>query len=237
VTSSDVRTLRVVASVEVMTPRWLERPTTLAGPLSRLDGMGAIFDRIRENPMVAFIAICEIGFWIMLAAGLAARYLLKWRRTSNVLLISTPLLDVALLVATVFDLRRGGEASAVHGLGAAYLGFSVAFGHSLIRWADQRVHHRFAGGPPPVKPPRYGAAKVRYEWREWGKCLLGWAIACGVMLLLIFVVGTPDQTKALWDSSGWISRLTLVLGIWLIAGPLWTTFSPPKVPHNEKGQS
>ncbi|MDT7650336.1 MAG: hypothetical protein QOI36_1742, partial [Pseudonocardiales bacterium] len=46
---------------------------------------------------------------------------------------------------------------------------TVAFGHSMIRWADARFAHRFAGGPPPPRPPRYGAAKVAYEWREWGK--------------------------------------------------------------------
>jgi hypothetical protein len=32
----------------------------------------------------------------------------------------------------------------------AYLGFSVVFGPSVIRWADARFAHRFAGGPPPV---------------------------------------------------------------------------------------
>lgn len=187
--------------------------------------MGEIVEQIRANPLVAMIAICEVGFWVLLAAGLAARYLLNWRRTSNVLLISTPLLDVALLVATVFDLGRGGTASWVHGLGAAYLGFSVAFGHSVIRWADQRVNHRFAGGPPPVKPPRRGPQRLRYEWREWGKCLLAWAIACAAMLLLVLMVGSPDRTEALWQ---WMARLTVVLVIWLAVGPLWTMFSPSR---------
>lgn len=187
--------------------------------------MGELLDTLRENPMAAVIGLCEIGFWIMLGAGLAARYLLKWRRMSVVLLVSTPLLDVVLLIATVVDLRRGGEASFVHGLGAAYLGFSVAFGHSMIRWADQRVAHRFAGGPPPVKPPKHGPARIRYEWREWGKCLLAWAIACGVLLLLIFIVGTPDRTNTLWS---WMGRLTVVLGIWFVTGPLWTMLSPQR---------
>jgi hypothetical protein len=175
--------------------------------------------------MVVFIAISEIGFWVLIAAGLAARYLLKLRRTSMVLLLSTPLLDLALLIATVFDLRRGGEASIVHALAAAYLGFSVAFGHSMIRWADQRVHHRFAGGPPPVKPPRHGPARLRHEWREWGKCLLAWVIAVGVMALLMFVVSTPERTKVL---EYWMGRLTVVLAIWLIVGPLWALFTPNK---------
>jgi hypothetical protein len=181
------------------------------------------------SPLAIAIVVCEIGFWVVLAAGLAARYLLKLRRTSVVLLVSTPLLDVALLAFTVADLRNGGEATGVHGLGAAYLGFSVAFGHSLIRWADQRVAHRFAGGPPPVKPPKHGPAKVRHEWREWRKCLLGAAIACAAMALLSFVVASPDQTEALWGIGGWMMRLGVITGIWLVAGPVWTQLSNVKV--------
>lgn len=177
------------------------------------------------SPLAIAIVVCEIGFWVVLAAGLTARYLLRWRRTSVVLLVSTPLLDLALLAFTVADLRGGGEATAVHGLGAAYLGFSVAFGHSLIRWADQRVAHWFAGGPPPVKPPKKGPAKVRYEWREWGKCLAGSAIACATMALLSFVVASPAQTEALWGVGGWMMRLGVITGIWLVAGPLWTSMT------------
>lgn len=111
----------------------------------------------------------------------------------------------------------------MHGLGAAYLGFSVAFGHSLIRWADQRVAHRFAGGPKPVKPPKHGPAKVRHEWREWVKCLT--AVASAAMALLSFVVATPAQTEALWGVGGWMMRLGALTGIWLVAGPVWTVLS------------
>ena len=188
--------------------------------------MGEIIDTLRANPLAGLIALCEIGFWLLLAAGLAARYLLRLRRTSTVLLVSTPVLDVVLLVAAVLDLHRGTEASNVHGLGAAYLGFSVAFGHSLVRWTDQRVAHRFAGGPPPVRPPRFGPGKVRHEWHEWSKCVLACGIAAAVIVLLSFVVGTPERTEALWGAGGWLTRLGMVTGIWFLAGPLWTTLSP-----------
>jgi hypothetical protein len=152
-----------------------------------------------------------------------------------VLLVSAPLLDVALLAVTVVDLRGGGEATSVHGLGAAYLGFSVAFGHSLIRWADQRFAYRFAGGPPPAKAPKRGPARVRREWREWGKCLLGSGIACVVMALLSFVVASPDQTTALWGAGGWMTRLGVLTGIWFVAGPLWTTVAEAGARIEERG--
>ncbi|KOX27973.1 membrane protein [Saccharothrix sp. NRRL B-16348] len=172
------------------------------------------------EPLVVLIVACEIGFWVVLGAGLLARYALRMRRLGAVLLACTPLVDVVLLVATVFDLRAGGEATSVHGLAAIYLGVSVAFGHTMLRWADQRVAHRFAGGPPPVKPPRHGTAKVRHEWREWGKFAIAWAIACSVMLLLMFVVGTPERTQALWGQMG---SMTLVGVIWLVGWPVYHT--------------
>jgi hypothetical protein len=172
--------------------------------------------------MVTLIAACEVGFWVVLVAGLAARYLLRWQRVSTVLLICVPLVDVVLLTATIVDLSGGGSASTVHGLAAIYLGVSVAFGHSMMRWADQRFAHRFAGGPPPVKPPKTGPARVRHEWREWGKFMLACAIACAVMAFLIFAISSPEHTVALWR--GTIPTLSVIAGIWLL-WPLSATFS------------
>lgn len=168
--------------------------------------------------MVVVIVACEVGLWVVLGAGLFARYVLRMRRVSGVLLVCTPLVDLVLLVATVFDLRSGGEAKSVHGLAAIYLGVSVAFGHSMLRWADQRFAHRFAGGPPPWRPPKKGSAKVRYEWREWGKFALAWAVACVLMLALMFVVGEPARTQALW---GQIHGMTVVGLIWLFGWPVY----------------
>jgi hypothetical protein len=99
--------------------------------------------------MIALIVACEIGFWVLLIAGLAARYLLRARTLSRVLLICVPLVDVVLLAATAIDLRRGGQAGFTHGLAAVYIGVSLAFGHQLISRADQRFAHRVLGGPTP----------------------------------------------------------------------------------------
>ncbi|MDG4789028.1 hypothetical protein O7626_24380 [Micromonospora sp. WMMD1102] len=173
--------------------------------------------------MLAVIAAGEIGFWVLLVAGLVARYPLRMPRLGALLLLGTPVIDLVILVVTVLDLRRGATANFTHGLAAAYLGFSVAFGHSMIRWADQRFAHRFAGGPPPTKPPAGGWARARYEWREWGKGLLGWAIACGLLGLGILMVGDPDRTAALL---AWIVRLTAAIVIWLVVFPVWATVFP-----------
>ncbi|MBW4717672.1 hypothetical protein [Saccharothrix obliqua] len=172
------------------------------------------------EPLVVLIVACEIGFWVVLGAGLFTRYVLRKPKVGAALLVCTPLVDVVLLAATVVDLRSGGEAQTAHGLAAIYLGVSIAFGHSMLRWADQRFAHRFAGGPPPVKPPKEGAARVRHEWREWFKFVLAWAIACAVMLLLRHVVATPERTEAL---SGQMGGMTLVGAVWLVGWPVYYT--------------
>ncbi|GAA4309675.1 hypothetical protein GCM10023178_74400 [Actinomadura luteofluorescens] len=174
--------------------------------------------------LLAVIAGCEIGFWVLLAAGLLARYPLRLRRTGAALLLCVPLVDLVLLAATAIDLRGGATAGTAHGLAAAYLGYSVAFGHSMTRWADERFAHRFAGGPPPTRAPKYGAARVRHEWREFGKAALATAIACALLLAMIALVGDADRTRAL---DAWLGRLGFVLAIWF----LWrvtTTLGPPR---------
>ncbi|MGW3997095.1 hypothetical protein ACWEF6_26720 [Amycolatopsis sp. NPDC004772] len=179
-----------------------------------MDEIGKFF---AENPMAAVIAAGEIGFWVFIAAGLAVRYVLRLRRASAVVLALVPLVDVVVLVATVLDLSAGGKPGFTHGLAAVYLGFSVVFGPSMVRWADERFAHRFAGGPPPP-PKRQGRARARHEWREWGKCLLACGLAAAALLAAIFAIGEPERVAPLW---GWLPRLGTVSAIWLFAGPVW----------------
>jgi hypothetical protein len=185
--------------------------------------------------LLAVIAAAEVAFWVVLGAGLVARYLLRRPRLGAALLICVPLVDLVLLVATVVDLHGGAVATSAHGLAAAYLGFSVAFGHSMMRWADQRFAYRFAGGPPPWRPPRGGRARARYEWREWSRAVLAWAIACALLGVAVLAVDSPDRTREL---VAWIGRLTLVIVVWFVAFPLWATLSPRRdeaaQPHGDE---
>jgi len=196
---------------------------TATPPVTRLGVMG----------IVVLIAACEVGFWVLLGGGLVARYLLRLRRVSTVLLLCVPVLDVVLVSASLVDVARGSAPGVTHGLAAAYLGFTVAFGHATIRWVDVRFAHRFAGGPAPVKPPQYGTERVVREWREWGKMALSWAVAAVVVLVTALVAGTgvpaPDDWNAdpLWN---WPLRLGVIAAIWFATGPLWVTIAPPRKP-------
>ncbi len=148
--------------------------------------------------MVVAIVACEVGFWVLLVLGLLARYLFRARRLGAALLISVPVVDVVLLAISVVDLRRGGEASIAHGLAAIYIGVSLAFGHQMVRWADQRVAHRFAGGPEPVRPPRAGGAHAAHQRRQWLRHLLAYLVAAAVLGGFTLLVGDVDRTLSLW---------------------------------------
>lgn len=179
--------------------------------------------------LVTIIVACEVGFWVFIAAGLIARYPLRRPRLGAVLLICAPVVDLILLGATAIDLSRGAPAEVAHGLAAAYIGFSVAFGHGMIRWADERFAHRFGGGPAPVRPPHYGAERTRREWREFGKAALAWAISCALLVVAILIVGDAARTGEL---EAWIVRLSVVLAIWSlfpIGYTIWPASPRPSV--------
>ncbi|WP_369249224.1 hypothetical protein [Streptomyces sp. R41] len=174
---------------------------------------------------VALIVACEVGFWVLLAAGLAVRYLLKWRRISVALLLSEPLLEVVLFVVTAIDLKNGAEPSWEHGLAALYIGFTVAYGHYTIRRLDGHAAHRLAGGPRPTGPPRYGMARARHEGRLWLRTVLAAAVACALLQAAIWYVG-DGNTESL-RSFQWVAlRAAAIHGVVALTYALWPKKAP-----------
>jgi hypothetical protein len=181
-----------------------------------------MIDAISQNPVAALVVACEIAFWVFLVAAVVARYALHLRRTSTVLLLCEPLLEVVLLVATVGDLLQGAEPTWTHGLAAVYLGFTVGFGKLTVHKVDAWVAYRFAGGPQPEPRPRQGAGARRYEWRLWGRVVVAWVVACGVLAVLMLIATEPAQREVLL---GWAGRVSVVLVGWLVLGPVWEEIS------------
>lgn len=185
------------------------------------DGKWDGCEKGEQAVIVGLIVASEVGFWVVLLGGLCVRYLLRRPRAGAALLACVPLLDLVLLAATVIDLRRGAEPSTAHGLAAVYLGFSVAYGHYMIKWADGRFAHRFAGGPPPVKPPKYGAARARHEWRLWLMTLLAAAIAVAVLQACVWLIGDADRSDPM---VGWQRQMLMVVGIHLLIAASYTVW-------------
>lgn len=174
-----------------------------------------------NSPILAMILGCEIGFWALVFGGLAIRHLLHRRRASSVVLALVPVLDVALLVAVGLDLHRGGEVELVHRLAGIYLGATVAFGHSTIKWTDVRFAHWFAGGPAPVRPPKKGSAAFRRELVLFGQWLCAAAISGIAVVGLALTVADSEQDSALY---GVFPTLGVITVIWLLTGPVWALF-------------
>ncbi|MBL7498872.1 hypothetical protein I6A84_31025 [Frankia sp. CNm7] len=165
------------------------------------------------------IVACEIGFWVLVGLGLATRYVLRRRRAGLVLLALTPLVDVVLLVATALDLRAGATANPFHGLAALYLGFSVAYGHKLIQWADVRFAHRFAGGPAPVR--LHGGAYTRECWHNVRRTATGVLVAAAALWFLTVLVGDPERTSDLEARYPLLAIIFVVDLIWATSYTVW----------------
>lgn len=179
--------------------------------------------------MVYAIIACEIGFWVLIALGLLARYPLGMPRLGLVLLALTPVVDVALLAFTVIDLRSGGQPGLAHGLAALYLGFSVVFGKRAIAWAD-RMYRRKVRGEDVAEPD--AGSKLRKEWVNFALAVVAAGIAAAVLELCVVMAGGGVEVQSLRD---WHSRLGVILAIWFITGTLWVMLSPRERQSAEAG--
>ncbi|MGR3938658.1 hypothetical protein [Streptomyces sp. BRA346] len=178
--------------------------------------------------IVALIIACEVGFWVLLAVGLALRYVAKMPRAGVAVLLCEPVLELVLFVATAIDLKNGAEPDMRHGIAAAYIGFSVALGHQTIKWVDARVAHRFFGGPPPVKPPRYGMARAVHEWKTAARWMLAALIAMALLQGAIWYVGDDGDTGSLRE---WQGKMLFVIGINVVIALSYTLW--PKRERSE----
>ncbi|MEH3156324.1 MAG: hypothetical protein PGN29_13625 [Gordonia paraffinivorans] len=176
------------------------------------------------SPVLVAIVACEVGFWLVLAAGLVLRYGVRRRAASTWVLRCVPAVDVALLVAVAADIAGGAQVGQVHRLAGIYLGVTVAFGHSIVAWADVRVAHRFAGGPPPPPAPA-GRAAVTTEVRSFLRWLFAAAVALAATGLLALTVADDVQAAALW---GIVGPLGIVTVIWAVTGPVWAALTPAR---------
>ncbi|GAA4537625.1 hypothetical protein ACFYN9_35560 [Streptomyces collinus] len=181
--------------------------------------------------IVALIAACEIGFWVLLAAGLGARYLLRMPRLGLGLLLCEPLLEVVLLVATALDLKNGAEPNWTHGLAALYIGYTVGHGHRTVKWLDGHAAHRLGGAPKPIGPPRYGMARARHEGKVWLGTLVGAAVATVLLQLAIWYVDDPSRVTSLesWRHVAW--RAAGIHGLVALSYLIWPRKAPAEEPE------
>lgn len=171
---------------------------------------------------------CEITFWIMLFSGFAARYVFGLKQLSFYILLCVPLVDLFLLLFTLFDLNNGGNATFAHGLASAYIGFTVAFGSSLIRWTDKWFAYKFSDGPHPSSKGKSGWALIIEDLTLWLRCLGAVVIIYVLLLLMINFVDDSSKTEAL---NIWLKIPFFTVLFWFIFGPLWSLIFFKRAPQ------
>ncbi|MGY4984091.1 hypothetical protein [Streptomyces nigrescens] len=176
--------------------------------------------------IVVLIVACEVGFWVLLAVGLALRYLARMPRSGAAVLLMEPLLELILLIVTAIDLKNGAPADWKHGLAAVYIGFTVAYGHYTIKWVDGHFSHRFAGGPPPAKAPRYGLARAQHEGKLWVRTVAMAVVAAALLQIAIWYVGDGGDTGSLHEWQLTTLRIVALHGVIALSYLIWQKKDP-----------
>ncbi|MEK5067954.1 hypothetical protein [Sporosarcina sp. FSL K6-1508] len=155
------------------------------------------------------IVACEIGFWVVIALGLITRYIFKREKLGFFFLALTPVVDLILLIVTATDLYNGATAIQVHALAAIYLGCSIAFGKSMIRWADEQFRYYVQKtGTKPVRKTGYEYA--RHSMKGTLQHLLAYIIGSAFLVAMIYFIDDPARTEVF---SATLRVWGLVLGL------------------------
>jgi len=155
------------------------------------------------------IIACEIGFWVVIALGLITRYIFKKEKLGFFFLALTPVIDLILLIVTATDLYNGATATQVHAIAAIYLGASIAFGKSMIRWADERfLYYIKKQGAKPVR--KTGFAHARHSMKGTFQHLFAYVIGATSLVVMIYLINDSARTGVLFDT---LKFWAVILGI------------------------
>ena len=161
--------------------------------------------------MIGWIILAEIAFWIVISAGLVSRYIWKRQRLSIVLFALTPVIDLALLILTAIDLQNGQAASVVHGIAAIYIGVSVAYGKTMIEWADEKFH-QWILKQPKEKELLFGKAKGIHELKLWIRHIIAYVIGSALLYGMIQYIGESGDTGVFWQMIKYWGIIVLIDG-------------------------
>lgn len=147
--------------------------------------------------MIKWIIAAEILFWVAILSGLFARYVFQQKRLSLVLFLLTPLIDLGLIILTVVDLQNGAVATVAHGLSVIYIGVSIAYGKTMITWADTQFQ-TYVLKKGSSKKVLHGIEKGRHELKMWARHVCAYAIGSLLFWLIITFIDS-NSTEALYN--------------------------------------
>ena len=148
--------------------------------------------------MIAWIIAAEIAFWIVILFGLVARYILKKPKLSFFLFSLTLVIDSLLILLTAIDLKAGTPASISHGIAAIYIGVSIAYGKTMISWADEQFQLWFLKtGDKKVRLT--GSAKGKHEIKMLIRHVVAFLIGTGLLSIMALYIGSKSDTSSLFQ--------------------------------------
>ncbi|MED3878389.1 hypothetical protein [Priestia megaterium] len=159
--------------------------------------------------LIAWMIIgCEIAFWIVIILGLATRYMFRKQKLSFFILALTPVVDFVLLIVTSVDLYRGATATYAHAIAAVYIGISIAFGKSMIKWADERFqYYVMKNGEKPRR--RYGKEYAKHYFKSWIQHVVAYAIGAALLGAMMYIV--PNEKTGVLQNV--VELWTVIVGI------------------------
>lgn len=180
-----------------------------------------------DSPLIWALIAAEVLFWAVVVGGLVARYGFRRQRASVIILLGVPVIVIALVVLTGLDLAGGSAPDLSHALAAVYLGFTLAYGPSMIVATDAWFARRYADGPPKAKAPKSGPIAIRRAWISWRRFLVTWLLSLLVLGVMQLIAGgrIPQSWAAAYEAPlpSMAITLTAALLIWLVADPLYLT--------------
>ena len=151
------------------------------------------------NFIGSVIIACEVGFWVFIVAGLVTRYIFNQKRVGLFLLAMTPVVDLILIIVTSVDIYQGAVPTTAHGIAPIYIAFSIVYGRSMIRWADEHfLYYVKRAGTKPVR--RIGMDYAKHSMKGSLQHIVAYVIGGAMLLCMIFYIGNHTDTTALQNT-------------------------------------
>ncbi|GLC88973.1 hypothetical protein [Lysinibacillus piscis] len=145
--------------------------------------------------MITWIITAEIAFWIVIIFGLISRYAFKMPKLSIFFFALTPVIDLLLIILTIVDLKRGTPAAISHGIAAIYIGVSIAYGKTMIAWADDKFQQWFLKKPKKIRLT--GKEKALHEMNMLARHIIAFVIGACALYGMVILVGTNTDATPL----------------------------------------
>ncbi|GIN94801.1 hypothetical protein J6TS1_06710 [Siminovitchia terrae] len=159
-------------------------------------------------PILTLIIICEILFWVFAVLGVFFRSITKMPKLGAFFLILIPIDDFLLIIFNIVSLLIGEPFNYSHSLSGLYLGITLAFGETIIKWVDNKINK--------VKTNKKKDYKYEmFYFKKWVLAVFIYLVVMAIFYIILYLKGKPYNTFEA------LPGFAIVTVIWYMTGPLW----------------